>query len=132
MANVYAARKRLLVGEEWRQPGDLVPEAAGWRNLHSYISSGAIVLVQTDDVQAYGMKQHIPTDTQLDPLTARVGATNHQQHAGWGHEVLEPDRRVDPAGAGGASWCRSRSRPRKGPDQRQHRRHDHRHRVYRG
>ena len=60
MAETYVARKRLKVGDEWREPGEPIPEAATWRNLHSYLSSGAVMLVQTDVVQATANKQRVP------------------------------------------------------------------------
>lgn len=66
MPEVYVARKRLKVGDHFVLPGEEVPEAAAWRNLHSYIASGAVRLVQTDLVQAYAMTQEIPTDTPFN------------------------------------------------------------------
>lgn len=66
MPEVYVARKRLLVGDHYVMPGEEVPEAASWRNLHSYLASGAVRLVQTDLEQFYGLKQEIPTDQPFD------------------------------------------------------------------
>ena len=100
MPNIYAARKRLRVGDEWREIGDLVPEAASWRNLHSYLSSGAVVLIQTDVQKAYGMNQRIPLDDQLDVRTARVGATHHDQTAGWGEAPPEGSNELPGEGDG--------------------------------
>lgn len=36
-------RRALKVGEETRQPGEAIPEAAEWPRLESWIRSGAIV-----------------------------------------------------------------------------------------
>lgn len=49
MRVTYFALKPLLVGEDTRQPGDLVPEAGEWPYLTGYIQDGAIqpVLVAT-------------------------------------------------------------------------------------
>ena len=98
MANIYVARRRLKIGDEWREPGEEVPEAATWRNLHSYLSSGAVTLVQTDTVQSFAAKQRIPNDDQLDwaqepiPKSAR---THHDQLAGHGEpNVGTPTRKV--------------------------------------
>jgi hypothetical protein len=44
-ALTYVALRRLKVGASWRNPGDAVPEAAGWRNLHNYLSSGQLKVV---------------------------------------------------------------------------------------
>lgn len=44
-AMTYVALRRLKVGTTWRNPGSAVPEAAGWRNLHNYISAGYIKIV---------------------------------------------------------------------------------------
>jgi hypothetical protein len=38
----YVARKRLKLPDRWAEIGDEVPEAAGWRNLHSYLNTGAL------------------------------------------------------------------------------------------
>lgn len=49
MRITYFALKPLLVGEDTRTPGDLVPEAAEWPFLSGYIQDGALapVLVAT-------------------------------------------------------------------------------------
>ena len=43
----YIALKQLKVGAGYRMPGDLVPEAASWRNVHNYLSSGYLAVVGT-------------------------------------------------------------------------------------
>lgn len=55
MRITYFALKPVQVGDDLRQPGDLVPEANGWPYLSGYVSEGKIapVLVATlpEDVQ---------------------------------------------------------------------------------
>lgn len=43
--HTYVALRRLKVGTDIRNPGDLVPEAAGWRNVSNYLSGGWIAVV---------------------------------------------------------------------------------------
>jgi hypothetical protein len=45
----YFTLERIQVGEDWREPGDLLPEAAEWSLIGSYIAQGKIapVLVAT-------------------------------------------------------------------------------------
>lgn len=49
MKLTYAAARPIRVGDENREPGDLVPEATQWRNVDLYVSRGEIfpVLVST-------------------------------------------------------------------------------------
>lgn len=56
MRVTYYALKPVQVGDDIRQPGDLVPEAAEWPFLSGYINEGKIapVLVAT-----------LPEDTQM-------------------------------------------------------------------
>lgn len=55
MRITYYALRSLQVGDSIRQPGDLVPEAAGWAYLSGYVQDGKLapVLVVTlpQDVQ---------------------------------------------------------------------------------
>jgi hypothetical protein len=97
MANIYVARKRLKMGDNvWREPGDEVPEACDWRNLHSYLSSGALVLVQTDVEHEYGMKQRIPVAPGLHDYRIPVLQPTHRdQLAGWGEPEPEVPYALD-------------------------------------
>ncbi len=45
----YVARTRLKVGDTYREPGDQVPEAASWPNLHAYLD-----LDQIEEVPVLG------------------------------------------------------------------------------
>lgn len=49
MRITYFALKRVLVGEDQREPGDLVPEARDWPYLSGYVQDGTLapVLVAT-------------------------------------------------------------------------------------
>lgn len=49
MKVTYYVIKRQQVGDGWREPGDLIPEAATWPFLASYVRDGHIapVLVAT-------------------------------------------------------------------------------------
>lgn len=40
----YVALKRMQIGASWREIGQAVPEAAGWRNVHNYISQGFLAV----------------------------------------------------------------------------------------
>ena len=42
MSTHYVALRRLTVDGSVREPGDEVPEAAGWRNLRAYIGAGHV------------------------------------------------------------------------------------------
>lgn len=46
MSLTYVALKRLKVGNEYRIPGELVPEAKEWRNRASWINTGHIAPVE--------------------------------------------------------------------------------------
>lgn len=45
----YAARYRLFMGDSWREPGELVPEAHLWFRVESYLHQGRIVEVEVSD-----------------------------------------------------------------------------------
>lgn len=49
MRITYFALRPVLVGDDQREPGDLVPEAQDWPYLHGYVQDGTIapVLVAT-------------------------------------------------------------------------------------
>lgn len=46
---VYTAKVRLQVDGKWREPGDLIPEAATWRNLQNYLNAKQIEEVAVPD-----------------------------------------------------------------------------------
>lgn len=40
----FVALKQMNIGGAVRYPGQAVPEASGWRNVHNYISAGYIAI----------------------------------------------------------------------------------------
>lgn len=59
----YVAGKRLKIGNgDYREYGDPVPEAAGWKNLGSYLSSGAIRIVEVTERFAE-LEEHLSGQT---------------------------------------------------------------------
>lgn len=51
MATTFIARRRLKIGDGYRQIGEEVPEAAGWRNLRTFIRLGWVEEVDSSDVE---------------------------------------------------------------------------------
>jgi len=45
----YVAGRRLKIGHGFREVGEPVPEAAGWKHLASYLSSGSVKIVEVPD-----------------------------------------------------------------------------------
>jgi len=60
----YYALKPLQVGDDLRQPGDLIPEAAGWPFVEGYVADGKIapVLVATLPEEAQAVLLEWETD----------------------------------------------------------------------
>lgn len=50
----YFALKRLKVGDGYREPGDEVPEAHGWRNVQAYINRSMLTVVPAQAEQVAG------------------------------------------------------------------------------
>lgn len=46
MTQTYQARYRLLIGESWREPGQLVPEAVTWFRVDSLVHHGRLIKVE--------------------------------------------------------------------------------------
>jgi hypothetical protein len=99
MKVTYFALRPLTVGDEVRQIGDLVPEAATWPYLSGYITDGKIspVLVATlpEDVQIALMEweedvlgvthENIPEAEEIEPkaeAAAEVKTTKTKQKTG--------------------------------------------------
>jgi hypothetical protein len=55
-AMTYVALKDMRVDGSVRAKGEEVPEAAGWRNLHSYISQGYIAIAAPQTNHPAAMK----------------------------------------------------------------------------
>lgn len=86
----YVALKRMQVGDEVRMPGDLVPEAGTWKNLHNYLSAGYVAVIggPTTHPGVRNSKSHIgkaegnaeytryrPVDHQGTPAVVPVDVT---------------------------------------------------------
>lgn len=50
----YVACKRLKIGGEFREVGELVPEAETWRNLRVYLDNGSLTVVPDSGTTAGG------------------------------------------------------------------------------
>ena len=69
MDYTYIVRNvRLKVGTEYRYPGDLIPEAADWKNLRAYVEAKQIERLAVDDeeVQA-ALKRQAPAEKPAAP-----------------------------------------------------------------
>lgn len=75
----FVGRKPLKVGEETRQPGDPVPEAASWPRLESWINTGRIVT------------QPKSAESILAEHQARSGAQHEQEMAEETPLEVEPE-----------------------------------------
>lgn len=51
MATTYLALRRLKIGDGYREIGEEVPEAAGWRNLRSLLRSHFVEAVDSSEVE---------------------------------------------------------------------------------
>lgn len=72
---MYVATRKIKVAGEWREPGDLVPEADSWRHVNAYVERGEIAYVPAwllPDVQ----------EGKVDALKAIVAATGQQVRPG--------------------------------------------------
>jgi hypothetical protein len=80
MRIVYCALKRLQVGADVREAGDLVPEAASWTFLQSYVREGKLmpVLVATLPEEQQVMlleweaEQNGVADTGTEPVDVKT------------------------------------------------------------
>lgn len=45
----YFARKRMLIGDSWREYGEEVPEAANWINAQAYVNHGYLEVMEDAD-----------------------------------------------------------------------------------
>lgn len=76
----YVARKPLRVGGRTIQPGEVVPEAAGWKNVRAYVNDGSLaiaVAVPEGAVEDAELKAQVATLTErvaaLEALVAGTG-----------------------------------------------------------
>ena len=58
---------------EWREPGQPIPEAAGWRNLNTWISAGRISVVSESAIKAAAKAPvKAPSAESFDDEAAKV------------------------------------------------------------
>lgn len=61
MTQTYQARYRLRIGESWREPGELVPEAVTWFRVDSLVHHGRLIKVDVaDDTLAAAVARYCP------------------------------------------------------------------------
>lgn len=76
-ALTYVALKPLKVGDSTRMPGELVPEAAHWRNVTNYVNAGFLAIISDNSAQrkgTYGKAEGTPGKERtrpVDPYTAQ-------------------------------------------------------------
>lgn len=66
----YRAVRRLLIGTEWREGGDLVPEAATWRLVESLVRAGEIEEVEVNSQELTAAIQQFCPDDAAEIYTA--------------------------------------------------------------
>lgn len=90
----YVALKRLKMGkDDYRAPGEPVPEAAEWRNLHAHIQCGQVALVPDGKeavVKELLLKGFTPKPGLL-PLTDLI----HRVNAARGAKQDEPKPQLE-------------------------------------
>lgn len=120
MTQTYQARYRLRIGESWREPGELVPEAATWFRVDSLVHHGRLVLIDVDDADldaavarycpdlaeqitatpATAAAVSAPAYYPPDPLARLADLIGSDTEAGEGEPDQQPDHeQVDQPGA---------------------------------
>lgn len=81
MRITYYALKRIQVGDDWREPGDLVPEASTWSFLQAYVGQGEIapVLVATLPESAQAVLREWEADQQAVAAVIETTPVKPQQ-----------------------------------------------------
>lgn len=74
----YVALRRLSVNGTVRNPGDAVPEAANWRNLANYISSGQIAIVGAINNHPGVRKTATAKQSQVTPKAGNKDYTHYR------------------------------------------------------
>jgi hypothetical protein len=87
----YVARTRLKVGDSYRQPGELVPEATDWPNLQLHVDNGQLEEVPMINGQV-PQRQERPAQTfapaDYDQRTPTPAPPIGQRHPAPGHQEL--------------------------------------------
>jgi hypothetical protein len=75
MRITYYALKPILVGEDLRDPGDLIPEANMWPFVEGYVADGKIapVLVATLPEEAQAVLLEWENDQRVNDEMEKVG-----------------------------------------------------------
>jgi hypothetical protein len=98
----YVALRRLTVGGQPREKGELVPEAATWHNIDAYIRGGRIAPVPISAVDADELakaeaawQQRIAEKNQDEEAPAEPVDELEQYHTGSGwYEVPGSDKKL--------------------------------------
>lgn len=93
----YEARRRLLIGTTYREPGEPVPEAHTWRLVESLVRAGEMVEVDTTlkDLSA-AVQKYCPE--QADAIYAQLGVTAYDPPVSEAPVTQEPSE-AEPAPA---------------------------------
>jgi hypothetical protein len=63
--DTYLARRRCLIGESWREPGEPVPEAHLWRLIDALLHAGYVEKVQLSEADfAAAVAKYCPEDAK--------------------------------------------------------------------
>lgn len=71
MAIQYVARKRMKVEGRTVEPGEIVPEATGWKNIHAYVDGGSLAVALEVPAEAV---ENTELKGRVAALEARVAA----------------------------------------------------------
>lgn len=100
----YRAVRRLRIGDGWREPGELVPEAATWRLVESLVRAGEMEEVEvTAQELSVAITQHAPGESEqiytalgVTPYDPGPPTPRRQPEAPGEAEVTQEPREVDP------------------------------------
>lgn len=72
MIDTYQMRRPSLIGTQWRQPGEPVPEAHLWRLIEGMVRSGRLRQVQMPEAEfASAVSEHCPDSAE--EIYAKLG-----------------------------------------------------------
>lgn len=86
----YVALRPMKVGNDLRQPGELVPEAADWHDIRPWIGSGYVK--EITDEEAARIRGEKKTDTRVEaaPAQDEVGVQGTPGRKTEGAEPVRP------------------------------------------
>lgn len=76
---MYIAAVRQKVDGDWRNPGDLVPEAIKWKNRDAYLGSGRIIQATSDEEATYTIARLKGVDMDTVNLAELVGESDTER-----------------------------------------------------